>query len=148
MYNNILIATDGSKPAARAVKHGLKLAKAAGCPVTFVSVTDNWSGIEMARQATPANPNPIIAYEKAAASAAGQILAAAEAQAAKANVSCKTIHVKDRHPAEGIVDTAGKLGCDLIVLASHGRRGIQKLLLGSVTTEVLTRASIPVLVVK
>ncbi len=61
---------------------------------------------------------------------------------------CEILHVKDKHPAEGILETAKNKGSDLIVMASHGRRGIQKILLGSVAIEVLTHSTIPVLIVK
>ena len=56
------------------------------------------------------------------------------------------MHVKDQYPAEGILETAGKTGCDLIVMASHGRRGLGRLLLGSVAAKVLTRSTLPVLI--
>jgi nucleotide-binding universal stress UspA family protein len=66
--------------------------------------------------------------------------------ARKADLSCATVHVKDQFPAEGILETARKSNCDLIVMASHGRRGLSRLLLGSQTTKVLTHSSVPVLV--
>jgi nucleotide-binding universal stress UspA family protein len=61
-------------------------------------------------------------------------------------VACDTLHVKDQYPAEGIVEAAQARGCDLIVMASHGRRGLSKLLLGSQATRVLTHTDVPVLV--
>jgi len=148
MYKNILIATDGSKFALQAVKHGLKLAKTTGSPVTLVTVTDIWSALEIARQTRDGTQNPITAYEKAATEAADKILAAAKALAVKAGVKCNTLHVKDMHPAEGIMEITAKKGCDLVVMASHGRRGVEKLLLGSIAAEVLTRGKVPVLIVK
>ena len=67
-------------------------------------------------------------------------------QASALGVECSRQHVKDQFPAEGIVETAEKLGCDLIVMASHGRRGLMRFLLGSQATKVLTHSTIPVLV--
>ena len=61
-------------------------------------------------------------------------------------MACTVLHVKDRYPAEGIVETAREKSCDLIVLASHGRRGISRMLLGSQATKVVTLSSVPVLV--
>jgi nucleotide-binding universal stress UspA family protein len=63
-------------------------------------------------------------------------------------VACETMHVKDQHPADGIVATAKAKGCDLIVMASHGRRGLQKVMLGSQANKVLAYSSIPVLICK
>ena len=61
-------------------------------------------------------------------------------------VSCDIVHVADHHPADGIIETSRTKDCDLIVMASHGRRGVKKLLLGSVANEVLAHSSVPVLI--
>ena len=66
--------------------------------------------------------------------------------ASKLGVACETLHVKDRHPAEGIVETAKSRGCDLIVMASHGRRGLSRMLLGSQANKVVTHSAVPVLI--
>jgi nucleotide-binding universal stress UspA family protein len=63
-------------------------------------------------------------------------------------VSCETLHVRDSHPADGIIMAASQKGCDLIVMASHGRRGVDRLLLGSQANEVLTRSKVPALIVR
>jgi nucleotide-binding universal stress UspA family protein len=63
-----------------------------------------------------------------------------------AGVTCEVVHIKDQYPAQGILETAKAKGADLIVMASHGRRGISKLLLGSQATEVVSQSSVPVLV--
>ena len=65
-----------------------------------------------------------------------------------AGVSCETVHVKDQHPAEGIIAAAKDKACDLIVMASHGRRGLGRLLLGSQANEVLTHSKVPALIVR
>jgi nucleotide-binding universal stress UspA family protein len=141
MYSHILIATDGSELAGKAVAAGLALARELKSKVTAVTATEPWS----AMASEPALVFPIEEYEKAAAEGARQILASVAAAAAEAGVPCETIHVQD-FPAEAIVETAKAKGCDLIVMASHGRRGLSKLILGSQATRVLTLSTVPVLV--
>lgn len=148
MYKNILIATDGSEFANTAVNHGLELAKSTGASATIVTVTELWSALEMAQKTKVGSVHPIDDYEATAAEAARHVLESAEKIAMDHGVICETLHVKDKHPAEGIIETAKSKGSDLIVIASHGRRGIQKILLGSVANEVLTHSKLPVLVIK
>jgi nucleotide-binding universal stress UspA family protein len=142
MYKHILIATDGSELAGRAVTAGLALAKVLQARVTAVTATEPWSAMVMGE---PALVFPIEEYEKAAAENAGRILSGVGSSAEDVGVECETVHVND-FPAEGIVEAAKAKGCDLIVMASHGRRGLSKLLLGSQTTRVLTLSTVPVLV--
>ena len=143
MFKHILIATDGSELAQKGVDKGLALAKALGAKATAVTVTEPMTAL-LVGEATIALP--LDDYDKAAAANAAQILADASAAAAKAGVACATLHVKDQYPAEGLVEAAKAQGCDLIVMASHGRRGLSKLLLGSQATRVLTLSEVPVLV--
>jgi nucleotide-binding universal stress UspA family protein len=143
MFKHMLIATDGSELAQKAVDQGLALAKALGAKVTAVTVTEPWPVVLAGDVAVT---YPIEEYEQAAAESAGKVLATVTAAAAKAAVPCTPLHVKDRFPAEGIIEAAKSKGCDLIVMSSHGRRGISKLLLGSQATEVLTHSTIPVLI--
>ena len=75
-------------------------------------------------------------------------LAAASASATEIGVACDTQHAKDTFPADGIVETARRLDCDLIVMASHGRRGVSRLLLGSQANKVVTHGTVPVLIVR
>jgi nucleotide-binding universal stress UspA family protein len=89
---------------------------------------------------------PFEEYEKAMSANAAEILAKADEAAGKAGISCTTIHVKERHPAEGIIETAKARTCDLIVMSSHGRRGLSRLLLGSQAYNVITHSTIPVLI--
>ena len=93
-------------------------------------------------------PNPVEQYEKMAADASNKILDSAKEAANQLGVSCECVHVSDQHPAEGILETATSKGCDLIVMASHGRRGVQKVILGSVANEVLGNANVPVLIIR
>ncbi|MET0652147.1 MAG: universal stress protein [Hyphomicrobiaceae bacterium] len=143
MFKHILIATDGSELADRAAAQGLELAKVLKADVTVVTATEPWTAV-VAGEAALAFPYGD--YEKAAAENAAKILARAADMAKKADVACTTVHAKDQFAAEGIVATAKDKGCDLIVMASHGRRGIAKLLLGSEATKVLTHSSVPVLI--
>lgn len=144
MYQHILIATDGSDLAQKAVAMGLSLAKAHRARVTAITASEPWS---VARSSDGALAVPFDAYEQAAASAAAKILASVGKLANQLDVECATAHVKE-HPAEGILQAARSRGCDLIVMASHGRRGLSRLMLGSQAVRVLTHSVVPVLVCK
>ncbi|HEX5957733.1 MAG TPA: universal stress protein [Hyphomicrobiaceae bacterium] len=138
-----MIATDGSELAGRAVTAGLELAKALGAQVTAVTATEPWT-VMLSGEPT-ALQFPVAAYEKAASESADRVLAEAGRQARQIGLACGMVHVRD-FPAEGIVETARSKGCDLIVMASHGRRGLSRLLLGSQATRVLTLSPVPVLI--
>jgi len=142
MYKHILIATDGSELAGRAVAAGFALAKILGARVTAVTATEPWSPMVTGE---PGLVFPIDDYEKATAENARRILAGVAGTANDAGVACETVHVSD-FPADGIIATANGRGCDLIVMASHGRRGLSKLILGSQTSRVLALSTVPVLV--
>jgi len=143
MYKNILLPTDGSELAGTAVQDGLKLAKALGAKATVLTVLKPFQvfTFEMSMvEDTPAE------YKQRAQEQAAKILKAAADQAKAAGVVCETAQVEHEHPYQAIIDTAKSKGCDLIVMASHGRRGIAALVLGSETVKVLTHSKIPVLV--
>jgi nucleotide-binding universal stress UspA family protein len=142
MYKHILIATDGSDLAAKAVDTGLALARQLGAKVTAVTATEPWSAMVTGETALAF---PIEEYEKAAAEDAARILSAVKEAAKKQGGACETVHVND-FPAEAIVATAKSKGCDLIVMSSHGRRGLARVLLGSQATRVLTLSTVPVLI--
>jgi nucleotide-binding universal stress UspA family protein len=148
MYKEILIATDGSELADRAVDHGFKLANEVKARVTIVTVTAPWSVLDLAREARMSKPDPIHQFEEMAAASAKAILEAAAQKAKVAGVVYEVVHVPDQPPAEGIIAIAEKKGCDLIVMASHGRRTLGRLLLGSQVSEVLAHTRVPVLVVR
>lgn len=133
MYQHILIATDGSDLAQKAVAMGLSLAKAHRARVTAITASEPWS---VARSSDGALAVPFDAYEQAAASEAAKILASVGKLANELDVECATAHVK-KHPAEGILQAA-----------SHGRRGLSRLMLGSQAVRVLTHSVVPVLVCK
>lgn len=143
MYKSLLIATDGSELGQKAVGQGLSLARALGAKALVVTVTEPWPAYVSSEVAIS---YPIEEYDKNAASNAAVILAGAVEVARKAGIACETLHVKDQHAAEGIVETAKRLGCDLIVMASHGRRGVSRLLLGSQANKVVTLSPVPVLI--
>ncbi len=143
MYKNLLIATDGSELAGKGVTHGLELAKALGAKVTVVTVSDPWTIFVTGEIGASF---PIDEYEKACEASASAILAAVAERAEALGVPCEKRYVKEEFPAEGIIETAKKEGSDLIVMASHGRSGVQRLLLGSQANKVVTHSSVPVLI--
>jgi nucleotide-binding universal stress UspA family protein len=149
MFTHILIATDGSELGGKGVEAGVNLAKQLGARVTVVTVTEMWDSANIAASAMwMADARPIQEYENAAAEGARRILDAAGAVAKTAGVETDLLHVKDRHPADGIIQAATDAGADLIVMASHGRRGLGRLILGSQTSEVLVHSKVPVLVAR
>lgn len=148
MYKHILIATDGSDLATQAVEHGFTLAKEHGAKVTVVTVTELWSAADIAHEVRQGRRDPIGRFEDLAEAGASKVLDAAAARGAAHGMSCELVHVKDRHPAEGIIETANDKGCDLIVMASHGRRGVSRLVLGSKAYEVLSHCKVPALIVR
>lgn len=143
MYKHILIASDGSELAGRAVEQGLELAKTLGAKVTAITVTEPWTAAVSGEWAVAF---PVEEYEKAAAANATKILAQVTEKAAAVGIACETVHVKDQFAAEGIVDEAKNRNCDLIVMGSHGRRGVVKFILGSQATRVLTHTNVPMLI--
>lgn len=149
MYKNILISTDGSDVAQNGVDHGLSLAKNLGAKVIIITVTEPFPYHASAAGAgwVPI-PSDISNYEEGQKLAAEKLLAKVEETAGKMGVAAEVLHVPDSRPAEAIIDTAKTAGCSLIVMASHGRRGIGRLLLGSQTAEVLAHSPVPVLVVR
>jgi nucleotide-binding universal stress UspA family protein len=143
MYKNILIATDGSELAGKAVLHGVALAKAIAAKVTVVTVMKPFRVFTLEMNMVE---DTSAEYKKRVQEQTDKTLKAAADQAKAASVACETVQVENEHPYQAIIDTAKTKGCDLIVMASHGRRGISALVLGSETVKVLTHSKIPVLV--
>lgn len=143
MFKHLLIATDGSTIAGKAMDQGLGLAKALSAKVTVVTVTEPWA---TAVSGEAGMAFPVEEYEEGCAASAARIFSGCVEAAKARGVECRTLHVKDRFPADGIIETAQQQGCDLIVMASHGRRGITRLLLGSQANAVVTHSTIPVLI--
>jgi len=146
MFKHILLPTDGSKLSNEAAVAGVRLAKALGARVTGFFAAPPATPIVFKSMlpvgyATPAQHEQMT--QKAARACPGAIEKAAKA----AGVRCETIWVTSDYPAEAIVGAAKKSRCDLIYMASHGRRGLRKSsLLGSETQKVLSESPIPVLV--
>lgn len=145
MYKHILIPTDGSDLSRVAALDGVRLAKALGAKVTafFAAPAATpmvYRGLLPVGYTTQEHHAEMI--EKTAAKYLGVIQQAC----AKASVPCECVHVTDEFPADAIIKIAKKRKCDLIFMASHGRRGVSSVLLGSETQKVLTHSKIPVLV--
>ncbi len=138
MHTHILIPTDGSALSAETIDYGIALAKAVGAKVT---------GLTVSHPRSPAGAGEAAgaAREHIAAAAAGRLAQITEA-ADKAGVDCDVVHAEHNQPYRAIIDAACNRGCDLIVMASHGRSGISAIVLGSETVKVLTHSSVPVLV--
>jgi nucleotide-binding universal stress UspA family protein len=145
MYKHILLPTDGSELSARAVRDGIQLAKEIGARVTAVHVTPPFYPSEMTPSALTAHAHE---HEAKSKESAKRALGAAEDVARAAGVPCATLHRVSDGPFEEIIKVATESGCDLIFMASHGRRGVTALLLGSETHKVLTHTRIPVLVTR
>jgi nucleotide-binding universal stress UspA family protein len=145
MFRQILLPTDGSDVSRLAMEQGIAFAKSIGASVTALHVGPEFEPIAY-DGLMPVDP---ITDEQFAeeAKARGQIyLASVERMAQEAGVACHTVYSTGHHPFDVIIRTAEERGCDLIVMASHGRRGLASLLLGGETQRVLTHTKIPVLV--
>jgi nucleotide-binding universal stress UspA family protein len=145
MYKRILLPTDGTELCERAIRHGIALAKLALAKVVGVTVTLPLHSA-VPRSFIPKNLAGIIHSETV--KLADEKLAIIEKLGQAAGVQVETVRKSNDHPWEAIVHTAKEKQCDLIVMASHGRRGVSAVVLGSETQKVLTHSSIPVLVVR
>ncbi|MFZ5550971.1 MAG: universal stress protein [Pseudomonadota bacterium] len=144
MYRNILVPTDGSDITAKAVQTAITLAKTLGARLSAISVKEPFPYSAISEM-QPVPPQEFYdAQERIAASRVKAVVDAAAAQ----GLACAGHTVEALHPWEAITDHAKAQGCDLIVMASHGRRGVSALLLGSETQKVLTHCDVPILVVK
>jgi nucleotide-binding universal stress UspA family protein len=143
MHKHILIPTDGSELSQKAIDYGVALAKSVNAKVTVmtVSVPFHGSAIEPARTF-----DTLEQYNERMKTLAAKYLDLARVSAAAMGVRCETLHVEHEQPYLAIIDTAARKSCDLIVMASHGRRGISAIVLGSETLKVLTHSTVPVLV--
>ncbi len=147
MYKHILIPTDGSERSGKAVEQGIELARQLGARVTFLTVT-------RALHALAGEPEMIGAMDVEARKYVHQFMTAdarARLDAAMefadtAGVKADMVSVEHDHIYQAVIETADRNGCDLILMASHGRGGISAVLLGSETVKVLTHSTIPVLV--
>ena len=147
MYKRILIATDGSALSAKAVNHGLELAALSGASVVVLKVVPRYPRTYF-EGGMPVDLNDAKRIEKQWADAAQVMVDGVKAQGGAQGVTVKAVVAKSDLVAEAVISAAKKHKCDLIVMASHGRKGLKRLLLGSETQHVLTHSHIPVLVLR
>ena len=148
MYKHILVSTDGSRLSDKALKTAIALARQTGAKLTIFHAMEEYPIMpypDYVAAIESFTPEIWYADQKKRAQ---RILGKAQTTAQKAGIRCSTQSSKALHPYEAILQAAKKLRCDLIVMASHGRRGIKGLVLGSETSKVLTHGKVPVLVVR
>ncbi|MDR0250156.1 MAG: universal stress protein [Burkholderiales bacterium] len=147
MYKNLLVATDGSPLSDKAIHQAIDLAVVLKAKIFVFYASPSYP---LPAYAGGVVYEPISKKEFAAfvTEEAEKILSAAEEKIQKAGLECGRLHVLAATPWEAILDAAKENSCDLIVMASHGRRGISAMLLGSETQKVLTHSSLPVLVIR
>ena len=144
MFKRILVPTDGSDITQKAVDTAVALAQSLGAQLYTISVKEPFPYSAISEM-QPTPPQEFFdAQERIAAKRVAVVVTAAKA----AGLACQAHTVEALHPWEAIIDHAKQQGCDLIVMASHGRRGVSALLLGSETQKVLTHSTVPVLVVR
>ena len=147
MFKRILVATDGSTLSKKAVASAIALAARHDAGLVALTVVPRYPKAYFDGAMVFA-PDDIARIEKQWAVAAEETLAAVATRAKSSGVKVKTVAVSSDLVAESIVAAAKKHKCDLVVMASHGRKGIKRLLLGSETQHVLTHGTVPVLVLR
>jgi nucleotide-binding universal stress UspA family protein len=147
MYQRILIATDGSTLSKKAVRSGIDLAACTGAEVVALKVVPRYPQSYF-EGSVVLSATEVGRIEKEWNDAALAVVEAVKTEAAKVGVKAKAVTVKSDLVAEAIIAAAKKHKCDIVVMASHGRRGLKRVLLGSETTSVLTHSHIPVLVLR
>src|SRR5262249_19641427 len=145
LFKNILVPTDGSDLAAKAVEQGVLFAKEIGAKITAVTVTEPFPP-HLGSVAPSELEYAPIEYMRHAEAYAETVLGTVSAAANPAGVACEVLHVEHGHIYQAIIDAAEARKCDLIVMASHRRRGVSAVVLGSERVKVLTHSRIPVLV--
>ncbi|KQQ97146.1 universal stress protein [Massilia sp. Leaf139] len=143
MFKRILIPTDGSSASQRAILAGVALARETGAAVIGLTVIPPFHSLTFRPEMLEATPE---SYEEEAARRARRILGDVEQAALEAGVPCTVVQASGDSAHEAIISTARDRGCDLILMASHGHKGIKGLLLGSETQKVLVHSAIPVMV--
>ena len=147
VYERILVTTDGSTLSNKAVRSAIELAAATGAELVAAHVVPRYP-INYFEGALTLSPTEIARTEKAWVDKAQEILDKVLAQAAARSVNARSVVLKSDEVARSIIGAAKKNRCDLIVMASHGRRGLNRVLLGSETQHVLTHGTTPVLVLR
>ncbi len=144
MYKKILVPIDGSATAAKAIAPAVDMATQFGASVVGITVSDPYPYSGLAETV----PVTADAYRASTTKAAEHALQPLIDACAAAAVNCECVVAEDVHPWKAMLDAANEKGCDLVVMASHGRRGMQAVLLGSETQKLLTHSKLPVLVVR
>ena len=142
MFKKILLPTDGSELSLKAIQGGIEFAKALNAGVVGVTVVEPYSYSNLSEY----RPETLDDYEQRMMKVAAERLGKVADAAATASVPIETVTTKSFSPYEAIIETAKAKGCDVIFMASHGRRGLSAVLLGSETQKVLTHSAIPVMV--
>lgn len=149
MYKHILLPTDGSEIAQAGVDHGLALARRHGSKITVVTVTEPLGGqFAFASDLWSPSDEETATFDVTQAQIAERILTPVRQKAEALGLAVETLHVPWRRVAGALIDAAREKGCSLIVMSSHGRTGMNRIMLGSQTAEVLATAEVPVLVVR
>jgi nucleotide-binding universal stress UspA family protein len=143
MYKHILMPTDGSALAGKAIDAGLALAQATGARLTAMVAVEPFNAFALAPEQIEYNHE---VYASQARAEAHRVLDAIVARATEMGLRCDQVVAEAAQPHDAIIEVAGRTGADLIVMASHGRRGMAAVVLGSVTQKVLTHTTTPVLV--
>ena len=146
MYKRILIATDGSPLSRTAIHNGVSIARATGAEVVGVHVRSPKSTVHYGDSVVKLPRDIDEALERQSLEEDQRYLAEIAAAAQEAGIPYVAAHPRSDTPADGILETADEWFCDLIVMASHGRRGFSRALLGSEANKVVTHAQVPVLV--
>lgn len=147
MYQRILIATDGSPLSRKAVDSGIEMAELTGASIVVLKVVPRYP-VSYFEGGIALSVNNVANIEKQWAEAAQAVVAAVKAKAEARGIKVKTVAHSSDLVAETIISIAKKTKCDLIVMASHGRRGLKRVLMGSETMHVLTHSHVPVLVLR
>ncbi|HVL76903.1 MAG TPA: universal stress protein [Noviherbaspirillum sp.] len=145
MFNKILVPTDGSPLSEKAVSTAVEWARSNGAALVVLSVAEPHYAPQLAEGSTVVDAN---AYNRKMLEIAQANVAAAAAAAREAGVPCETLVRTSMNPHEEIVNASKERACDVIVMASHGRKGLRALFVGSETHKVLAYSTVPVLVVR
>ena len=144
MFKRILVPTDGSEITAKAIDVAIELAKSVGAGLYTISVKEPFPYSAISEM----QPTPPQEFFDAQERIASKRVQAVAEQSQAAGLTCQSHTTEALHPWEAIIEHAKRMECDLLVMASHGRRGVSALLLGSETQKVLTHSKVPVLIVR
>jgi nucleotide-binding universal stress UspA family protein len=148
VYTHILLPTDGSEVSGKAVKEAIQLAKSIGAKLTAINVTPEYPYVTSGDSSVHIPDVVKKKFHEELAEGSKKLLDKVKADASAAGVDCSGVSVHSDAPYEAIIKQAKEAKCDLILMASHGRKGLSGILIGSETTKVLTHSNIPVLVVR